>query len=278
LTIEATGARLQVRREQCGGTPLLLLHGGPGGTDYLFKFFARGARERGFQPVSFIQRGSPGSPSDGPFDVESMVGDVEAVRAFLGAERVAVLGHSWGGLLATCYAAAHPERVEQLVTICPIGLEPGWREEFNATIRSRLTAGERARVEELEAAAARAAGEERGRLMVERAGVLIRGYYSPTNAAGQPGLAGLTWRVHESVLDSIDAYGRREDVRAGLRRIECPVTIFWGLDDPIPSRVASEWGRAMPHAEIVAFPECGHFPWFEVPEQFWPPLWRALEA
>src|SRR4029077_2385294 len=43
------------------------------------------------------------------------VGDLDELRAHLGLERMLLLGHSHGGVVAAAYAAAHSERVEKLV-------------------------------------------------------------------------------------------------------------------------------------------------------------------
>src|SRR5690606_23016120 len=92
-SVEIPGGSVRVRVAE-GDEPIaLLLHGGPGGTDYLFKFFARPLQAFGLRAVGFIQRGSPGSPSDGPFTIGEMVEDVERVRHSFGpdAEQVTLV-------------------------------------------------------------------------------------------------------------------------------------------------------------------------------------------
>ena len=43
--------------------------------------------------------------------------DLEALRAYFQLESVALLGHSWGGLLAMEYALRYPERVSHLILL-----------------------------------------------------------------------------------------------------------------------------------------------------------------
>lgn len=58
----------------------------------------------------YDQRGSGRSSSDGPFDIDTFVADLDALRDHWGRERWIVGGHSWGAVLALFYAFAHPER------------------------------------------------------------------------------------------------------------------------------------------------------------------------
>ena len=68
----------------------------------------------------YDQRGTGRSEpyrADGSQTVETHVADLEALRAELGAEKVDLAGHSWGGYLAMAYATRHPERVAHMVLV-----------------------------------------------------------------------------------------------------------------------------------------------------------------
>ena len=47
------------------------------------------------------------------------VADIERVRRLLGQERLTVIGHSFGGFIATLYAVEFPERVDRLILVSP---------------------------------------------------------------------------------------------------------------------------------------------------------------
>src|SRR5438105_1472205 len=103
--------------ERSGSGPTLVCHpGGPGFSSRYFGDFASlGDR---FALAMLNPRGTEGS--DRPIDsraytTDAYVGDLEEFRAHLGLERMLLLGHSHGGVVAQAYAARYPERVERLV-------------------------------------------------------------------------------------------------------------------------------------------------------------------
>ena len=99
------------------GTPLLLLHGGPGATsDYLQPLMV--LAEDGYQVVRYDQLGSYHSdkPDDASlWEASRFVEEVEIVRASLGFGTMHVLGQSWGSFLALDYAIHFPDRVRGLI-------------------------------------------------------------------------------------------------------------------------------------------------------------------
>ena len=101
------------------GTPLVLLHGGPGGTHHCFHHsFARASTFA--RVVYYDQRGCGQSgyvPGETGYAIDQAVADLDAVRGSLGADTWVVLGYSYGGLLAQCYAVKHPDRVSGLVLV-----------------------------------------------------------------------------------------------------------------------------------------------------------------
>jgi 3-oxoadipate enol-lactonase len=68
-----------------------------------------------FTCIAYDLRGHGDSPKgDGPFGLDELVADLEALRAKLGIEKAHVIGHSLGGMIAPAYARAYPDRVMAL--------------------------------------------------------------------------------------------------------------------------------------------------------------------
>ncbi len=105
--------------EQSGnpdGTPVVVLHGGPGGgTSPVNRQF--------FDPdhyriILFDQRGA--GKSTPPVclinnTTQHLVQDIEALREHLGIEKWHVFGGSWGSTLALSYAAKHADKIKSMV-------------------------------------------------------------------------------------------------------------------------------------------------------------------
>jgi pimeloyl-ACP methyl ester carboxylesterase len=104
------------------GPRTLLLHGGPGLSDYLADLAAELAEA--FTVAHYQQRGLSPSVTDGARDVEGHVADAVGVLDGLGWDRAWVIGHSWGGHLAMHLAVAHPERVAGMVVLDALGALP----------------------------------------------------------------------------------------------------------------------------------------------------------
>src|SRR5438046_1069732 len=111
----ADGRRLAYRR--IGSGRALVCHGGGPGFSPLYLGNLRGPDERR-GPTLLPPRGTGGSnrPADPrAYAIEDYVSDVDELRGHLGLERLNLLGHSHGGIVAIAYAARHPERVERLI-------------------------------------------------------------------------------------------------------------------------------------------------------------------
>ena len=57
-----------------------------------------------------------------------------ALRAHLGQDRLLLVGHSWGAMLAMAYAAAHPDRIDRLILIGSGGPTLEFAERFSDNI------------------------------------------------------------------------------------------------------------------------------------------------
>lgn len=99
-----------------GATPVILIHGGPGGTHVNFGNLLSLADQRPVILYDQLDSGMsdhPGDPAN--WKPERFVAELEAIRRALGVERWHVIGHSWGSALALEYAAAYPQHTASAV-------------------------------------------------------------------------------------------------------------------------------------------------------------------
>ncbi len=106
------------------GRTVLLLHGKNFSGAY-WAPVARALAAQGFRVVmpDQIGFGKSSKPVDFQYSFAALASHTRALIDQLGIERVAVVGHSMGGMLATRYALLYGTHVERLVLMNPIGLE-----------------------------------------------------------------------------------------------------------------------------------------------------------
>src|SRR5262245_14075490 len=117
----AQGARLAFQVRGTGSDTVVLLHGGPG----LHGNSVRGLVDALLAGRTFIiydQRGrgrSDAVTDSTQLTVANDVADLEAVRVYFKLERLTLVAHHWGAIIAALYAKQHPERVDRLLLVSP---------------------------------------------------------------------------------------------------------------------------------------------------------------
>lgn len=109
------------------GTPVILLHGGPGMTSHYLKPLEALGGDRPVVRYDQLGGGKSDKISDTTlFTIAHFVAELDSLRAHLGYERVHLVGHSWGSILALEYYRAHPDRVVSLTLASPALDIPTW--------------------------------------------------------------------------------------------------------------------------------------------------------
>ena len=103
--------------------PVIYLHGGPGGvvTDRDITMLSP-LSEDGYDVYLYDQVGSGQSSrleNIKEYTVDRHVRDLEEIRKKTGAEKIILIGQSWGAILSVLFMADHPERVEKIIFTGP---------------------------------------------------------------------------------------------------------------------------------------------------------------
>ena len=129
------------------GPPVLALHG-LASSGHWYDLVAR-LLSPDYRTVAPDQRGhGQTTQADSGYDWPTLAADAAALLDWLGIQRAAVLGHSWGGHVASSLAAHFPDRVTKLVMIdggfldARVGEQPTW-ESFSHRVRPRDVTGNR---------------------------------------------------------------------------------------------------------------------------------------
>lgn len=133
--IRVTGGRVWYRIVGADrkGTPLLALHGGPGAGSAAFETLEILSDERPFIVYDQLGCGRSDWPKDTSlYTTDRFVEELAQVRAALKLDRVHILGHSWGSMLAVDYMLTKPKGVDSLVLAGPCLSAKRWAEDQKA--------------------------------------------------------------------------------------------------------------------------------------------------
>jgi proline iminopeptidase len=268
----ADGALLATVSEGTG-RPVVVCHGGPGGTDTLGPISAMIAGSA--RVHRYDQRACGRSSGGPPFTMARWVADLEELRLHWGHRRWVVAGHSFGAALALAYALEHPEQTEAVLFVsCCVRLagQPDCYAEFRRARFDRIRVAEQARFIELrsrrDAADGFSGGEQR-----ELRHLATRTDFGTASAADRFGSlmeAGLT-SVNEAVNRELGAdfadYFAARSVLDRLRDLQLPVLVMHGDADPRPVSAARALTAELPRSSLVLLSGVGHYPHLEAPEQ-----------
>jgi proline iminopeptidase len=283
---------LWLRGASASNPPLVLLHGGPGASESaLFRHFDAELEEH-FLVVYWEQRGAGRSFHSGiapeSMTIGRMVGDldevVDLVRRRFGQDEVVLLGHSWGTVLGTIYAAEHPEKVSAYVAVAPVvNTHRQRRLAYDFTLEEARRRGHARAISKLEAIGPPPYASVDEALAVERWTGRFGGIFHGDLSTGR-----LIWsalRTDEANLVDLVEFGRGNrfslihledeisELDLGSRHLSFEVPVFFLLgrhDRHVSATLAAEYFEkiAAPCKRLVWFEESAHNPPFEEPGRF----------
>lgn len=244
------------------GPPVLVLHGGPGLSDYTEGLEAELA---GFcDLIRYTQRGVAPSVESGPYTIEQHVEDAMAVLDSLGIDRAWILGHSWGGMLAMHLVITRPDRVLGLISVSSMGATgDAGGEAFEATLIARTPPEIAERAAEIDARAMR--GEATDEESAESLRMFWPAYFAdPASAPSAPAIA-MSATGYSGALASVIEHLEADTLARELPGLTIPALLVHGEQDPIPIATAEEVATLIDGARLERMDDCGHFPWIERP-------------
>ena len=198
------------------------------------------------------------------------IADIERIRRILGDEKLILIGHSWGGFLASLYAAEFPDNVTALILIAPANTlvmpQPEADSDLFASVRANLPAAQQAEFdafmeEYMDFNSLYEKSEDELVALNREFGEFYSGAVkTPLSEQGHPG-GWMVWAQYISM-------GQRHDYRPVLADVTAPVLVIHGADD-LQSEAASRiYVETFPNADFVVIDNAGHFSFDEQPETF----------
>ena len=265
--VQAGSLRLFVETEG-GGPPLFVLPAGPGLDHAYFHPYLTSLSEQ--STVVYLDPGGCGRSDprpEGDYSLETMVEEVEGVRAALGLQTIDLLGHGLGQAVAVLYADRHPARVGRMIFLGAsmrargfLGA-PGLKEAMSPQMRDALAEAKENRY-------LSADGRYREELRILAPLMFFRlTDRSFHNAFAERVTTAAA--VREALETRLAAGAPGADLKAPLGRLKAPVLVVAGRHDRAATVAEAETVRdAVPGARLRILEESGSFAFAEQPVDF----------
>jgi proline iminopeptidase len=277
------------------GTNVMVIHGGPGvpisqplegfqplTSRFRFHYYDQRGCGKSSRPIDRFASSNYYAPSyganmqtlDKTLGLGAQIADIERIRQILGDDKLILVGHSFGGFIASMYAAEFPEHVKALVLIAPAEvlvmppesgglfeqvkplLPQDMRPAYDDYLKRYLNFGNL-----FSSSEAGLAALNREFTPYYEAALKRKGYAVPaSNSSGDTG----GWMVQAMYM----SMGQRHDYRAALRVVSAPVLVIHGENDLQPEKASRMYADAFPNATFQVIQNASHFPFSEQPEAF----------
>ena len=272
------------------GQNILIVHGGPGypirttwaglkplAANYKFNYYDQRGCGKSTRPIDRFS--SPNFYSnmktlDRTLGLGAQIADIERIRQILGEEKLVLIGHSFGGFLASLYAAEFPQRVRALILVAPATLlvMPSEESDLFEKVGDLLPAAMRndyadfrkryfdfAHMFTKSEADLAALNSEFPKYYV--AALQARNLTLPA-VSGENENGG--WMVYAMYM----SMGKRHDYRPAMSRVTAPVLVVHGALDLQTEKADRLYGSSFPNSSFAMVQGAGHFMYDEQPEAF----------
>lgn len=238
------------------GAPIVALHGGPGDNhrNFVPQLLDLATTHR---LVLYDQVNAGTSTGPGPTSVDREVRLLRALLDSLGLDRVTLLGHSWGSILAVTFADRHPERVARLVLTGAIGSKSAYYQRFAQRLQQRMTPAAMQRLGALQQA-----GETDPSKYLE---VYLPFYFADTANVGRMTPTAINFTTNREIIPDMI---RTFDVTPRAARFTMPILVLQGERDLLGPADMTEAFAGFPAVRVQPVAGAGHWPFVEQPAVF----------
>lgn len=262
------GGRIWYKKSGSGtATPLILVHGGPGGSSVYQKSLEVLGRDR--PVVRYDQLG--GGKSDritdtALFNIAHFVRELDSLRASLGYDKVHLFGDSWGTILAYEYYRAHPQYVASIVLASATLDIPAYKKHEASLLKTLPDTTQRT------IAAAEAAKTYNDPKYQAAMGQLFARYFSrrPVQAEFDSLLASTNQDIYNYMLgpgvSTATGTLKTYNATARLKDVKVPTLYTVGEFDLVGPEIVRGYATRTPGARYELLPDAGHMTMWDNPE------------
>ena len=260
------------------GIPILIINGGPGmNSDGFVDLAVR--LSKNYKTIIYDQRGTGKSfiknPDSTNITMQLLIEDIECLRKHLDIDSWVILGHSFGGMLASYYASFFPEHVKALILSSSGGIDLEIL-KYGNFINSKLSEEEldtlrywKDKIEE---------GDTSYFAKLQRAKALAHAYvYDKKNiptiakrlTQGTQLINNLVWK---------DLHRIKFDCSQKLSSFNKPALIIQGKEDIVNKNIALKEHEVLKSSKLVLLDKCVHYGWLDNPDEYFDQINKFLSS
>jgi proline iminopeptidase len=270
--VEVTGGKVyyEIYYKDAAGTPVIILHGGPGSSTYSLKGLKALGTDR---PVIMYDQLGCGK-SDRPIDtslwnIDRFVEELGQVRRALKLDEVHILGHSWGTTLAAAYMLTKPSGVKSVIFSSPCLSAPMWEEDQKRNI-AKLPVEVQETIRRCEAEGKTDSPEFKEAILAFSKEFVYRGepdleWLKAGAGMKNPEVYQTMWGPSEfTVHGNLKTF----DCTSQLKEIDSPTLYTCGRYDEATPESTEYYSSQTPGSQFHVFENSAHMPYMEEPEEF----------
>ena len=265
--IKIEGGTMYYQKFGCTGEPILIINGGPGMDSKGFSDLAKKLSINN-QTIIYDQRGTGKSTlkkvNSNTVTMALMAKDIEILRKKLKIDSWIILGHSFGGLLASYYSVNYPNSVRKLILSSSGGLDLNFMNYVNNNINKKLSKNDRVALSSISTKIW--FGFDSKENLYKKGLILANAYLF--NKKYKKVIAKRLTLVNHKINGLVfnDLKKINFNCKNKMQEFSKPTLILQGTEDIINIETAREIHKNIKKSKLVIMEKCAHYGWLDRPD------------
>lgn len=267
--LDLNGTSLYIK-EIGTGSPIIVVHGGPGlNHSYFLPHLNSLAKKH--RLIFYDQRAcgnSSGKLDSTQMNLHLFVEDIEAIRKSLNLGKVAILAHSWGGLVAMNYASKYSSNISGLILSNSVSPKFGeFENETNLRLKARIPSEDSILRSEILKSTEFKSGNLESYVRLFKLS-FKPSFYFRNSLEKMKLILPADFLAKRRILFFMSKELSAYDFYNNLKSITCPVLVIHGAYDGMPLELSQKIQHHILNSKLIIIKDAGHFPFIDKPKKY----------
>ena len=267
--LDLNGTSLYIK-EIGTGSPIIVVHGGPGlNHSYFLPHLNSLAKKH--RLIFYDQRAcgnSSGKLDSTQMNLHLFVEDIEAIRKSLNLGKVAILAHSWGGLVAMNYASKYSSNISGLILSNSVSPKFGeFENETNLRLKARIPSEDSILRSEILKSTEFKSGNLESYVRLFKLS-FKPSFYFRNSLEKMKLILPADFLAKRRILFFMSKELSAYDFYNNLKSITCPVLVIHGAYDGMPLELSQKIQQHILNSKLIIIKDAGHFPFIDKPKKY----------